>query len=98
MLLVVEEQNSTCSRLHPPLLFISKAHGLKAHGMSQASWVINDKTLAKKLPVRPKTGWRKKKRKAIAKLFALHANAKKMFSEARKHFAKLEGTITVGTC
>ena len=34
MFLVVEEQDSTCLRFNPPLLFISKGHGLKAHGMS----------------------------------------------------------------
>ena len=40
MLLVAEEENSRCSRFYPPLLFnppllfISKGHGLKAHGIS----------------------------------------------------------------
>ena len=33
MFLVDEEQDSTCSRLNPSLLFISKGHGLKAYGM-----------------------------------------------------------------
>ena len=28
MFVVVEEQDSTCPRLDPPLLFISKAHGI----------------------------------------------------------------------
>ena len=28
MFLVVEGQDSTCPRLNPPLLFISKAHGM----------------------------------------------------------------------
>ena len=28
MFAVVEEQDSTCPRLDPPLLFISKAHGM----------------------------------------------------------------------
>ena len=38
MFLVAEEENSRCSRFTPPLLFnpplllISKGHGLKAHG------------------------------------------------------------------
>ena len=38
--LVAEEQNPRCSRfnapllLNPPLLFISKRHGLKTHGIS----------------------------------------------------------------
>ena len=31
---VVEEQDSTCFRLNLPLLFISKVHSLKAHGVS----------------------------------------------------------------
>ena len=34
MFLVVEGQDSRCSCLNPPLLCISKAHGMKAHGMS----------------------------------------------------------------
>ena len=34
MFLVAEEKNSRCSRFNPPLLFISKGHGLKAHGIS----------------------------------------------------------------
>ena len=34
MFLVVEEENSTCSRFNLPLLFISKGHGLKTHGIS----------------------------------------------------------------
>ena len=40
MFLVAEEQNSRCSRFNPPLLFnlpllfISKGHGLKTHGIS----------------------------------------------------------------
>ena len=34
MLLVAEEENSRCSCFNPPLLFISKGHGLKAHGIS----------------------------------------------------------------
>ena len=34
MFLVAEEENSRCSRFNPPLLFISKGHGLKAHGIS----------------------------------------------------------------
>ena len=40
MFLVAEEENSRCSRFNPPLLFnapllfISKEHGLKAHGIS----------------------------------------------------------------
>ena len=40
MFLVAEEETSRCSRLNkpllfnPPLLFISKGHGLKAHGIS----------------------------------------------------------------
>ena len=29
---MVEKQDSTCARLDPPLLFMSKAHGLKVHG------------------------------------------------------------------
>ena len=32
--LVVEEPDCTCSRLNPLLMFISKAPGLKAHGIS----------------------------------------------------------------
>ena len=31
---VVEGQDSTFPRFYPPLLFISKGHGLKAHGKS----------------------------------------------------------------
>ena len=31
---VVEEQDSTCFRLNLPLLFISKVHSLKVHGVS----------------------------------------------------------------
>ena len=34
MLLVAEEENSRCSRFNSPLLLISKAHELKAHGIS----------------------------------------------------------------
>ena len=34
MFLAVEEQDSTCSRLNPLLLFISKRHGLKARDIS----------------------------------------------------------------
>ena len=34
MFLVVEEENSRCYRFNPPLLFISRGHGLKAHGIS----------------------------------------------------------------
>ena len=30
MFLVVERHDSTCSRLNPPLLFISKAHGISS--------------------------------------------------------------------
>ena len=30
MFLIAEEQNSRCSHFNPPLLFISKGHGLKA--------------------------------------------------------------------
>ena len=33
MFLVAEEENSRCCRFNPPLLFISKGHGLKAHGI-----------------------------------------------------------------
>ena len=29
MFLVAEEENSRCSRFNPPLMFISKGHGLK---------------------------------------------------------------------
>ena len=34
MLSVVEGENSLCSCLNSPLLFISNGHGMKAHGMS----------------------------------------------------------------
>ena len=34
MFLVVEGEDSSCSRLNPPLLFISKGHGLTAHIIS----------------------------------------------------------------
>ena len=34
MSLVAEEEDSRCSRFNPPLLFISKGNGLKAHGLS----------------------------------------------------------------
>ena len=40
MFLVAEEENSRCCRFNPsllfnlPLLFISKGHGFKAHGIS----------------------------------------------------------------
>ena len=34
MFLVVEEENSRCSRFNPPLLFISKGYRLKGHGIS----------------------------------------------------------------
>ena len=33
MYLVFEGQYCTCSRFSPPLLFISKVHGLKAHSI-----------------------------------------------------------------
>ena len=33
MRLVAEEEDSRCCRFNPPLLFISKGHGLKAHGI-----------------------------------------------------------------
>ena len=32
--LVAEDENSRCCRFNPPLLFISKRHGLKAHDIS----------------------------------------------------------------
>ena len=32
--LIAEEEDSRCSRFNPPLLFISKGNGLKAHGIS----------------------------------------------------------------
>ena len=31
MFLVAEEKDYRCSRFNPPLLFISKGHGLKVH-------------------------------------------------------------------
>ena len=31
---VAEEDGPSCSRFNPPLLFISKRHGLKEHGIS----------------------------------------------------------------
>ena len=34
MFLVSEEENSRCSRFNQPLVFISKGHGLKVHGIS----------------------------------------------------------------
>ena len=34
MFLVAEKKDSRCSRFNPPLLFISKGHGLKAHAIS----------------------------------------------------------------
>ena len=34
MLLLAEGKNSRCSRFNPPLLFISKGHGLKVHDIS----------------------------------------------------------------
>ena len=34
IILGVEEKVFTCSQFNPPLLFISKRHRLKAHGMS----------------------------------------------------------------
>ena len=34
MFLLVEEEDSTCSRLNPALLFIPKGHSLKARNMS----------------------------------------------------------------
>ena len=34
MFLVAKEENSRCSRFNPPLLFISKGHGLKVRGIS----------------------------------------------------------------
>ena len=34
MFLIAEEENSRCSRFNLPLLFISKEHRLKAHGIS----------------------------------------------------------------
>ena len=33
MFLVAEEEDSRCSCFIPPLLFISKGHSLKAHGI-----------------------------------------------------------------
>ena len=38
MFLLVERQDCTCSRFNPPLLFICKRHGLKAHGISYRHW------------------------------------------------------------
>ena len=35
MFLVVDDQDSTRSRLNPSIMFISKGHGLKTHGMSR---------------------------------------------------------------
>ena len=34
MFFVVEGQDSICPRFNPPLLFISKGYGLKAHGIT----------------------------------------------------------------
>ena len=34
MFLVAEGENSRCSCFNPPLLFVFKRHGLKAHGIS----------------------------------------------------------------
>ena len=34
MFLVAKEENSSWSRFNPPSLFVSKGHGLKAHGIS----------------------------------------------------------------
>ena len=34
MFLIVEGQDSTCSGLDPPLMYISKAQSMKVHGMS----------------------------------------------------------------
>ena len=34
MFLVAEKKDSRCSRFNLPVLFISKEHGLKAHGIS----------------------------------------------------------------
>ena len=94
MFLVIEEQDFTLSRLNPPLyLFISKAHGLRAHDISLTSPILvtllkqkKEKNTQQLLSVRSKKGWRRKERKtivtnlnAIGKLFALHANAKRNF-------------------
>ena len=47
MFLVVEDQDTTSSRLNPLLVFISIGHGLKAHSMSHESvrsWTHAPKT------------------------------------------------------
>ena len=53
---------------------------------SHTSWVTNDKTFLKKISIHPKALTRKRKRtkkeKAIAKSFALYANAKKQTTQA----------------
>ena len=93
MFLVAEEEISRCSRFNqpllfnPPLLLISKGHGLKAHGISHINSDPGhtrsnqhlDKTLkttfaslSRKSDEKEK---KKKTRMAIAKLFAFHANA-----------------------
>ena len=74
-------QDSTCSHFNPRLLFISKANGMKAHGMLYSVLAIRAKSKIKwikekKLSVSPKTPTRKKrKRMIIAKFFALQVNA-----------------------
>ena len=81
MFLVVEGQNSTCSRLNLPLLFISKAKGLKVLFRSRALLVTSNDLLATNLcqflQKRPLEGGEKKQttRMAVAKLFALHVNS-----------------------
>ena len=72
MLLPVEGQDSTCL-LNLPLQFISKEHDLKAFKQQL------DKNLKTNSASRFKNGDKKEKktRMSSAKLFALHANAKR---------------------
>lgn len=88
MLLGVQDPDSTCSRLNPALLFISKAQDMKAHVMSyqevrswsHATWVINYETLTKTLCesiTENRREGKKTTRKDLAKLFELHTNAEK---------------------
>ena len=73
MFLVVEEKDSRCFRLNSPLLFIPKGHGLKAYGMSQ----LRSCSHALKVAIGEKTSktvLERRKKKANAKLFALHEN------------------------
>ena len=77
----------TCSRLYLPLLFISKAHCLKVHGVGVTKSILvthaqsrSKRKVQKNLSARPKklTKRRQRTTQTITKVVALHATTKIM--------------------